>query len=399
MVVREYAACEECGTVHMLRIGIGAEPVQKHQFGCTHCGLEMGLTLTTGSGMEFGPNAVRTELQKGAPVVNLHPDFVFDRSEIGSERAFPSLEQGAKMVMAAMAARRKAGLPEDFESHPMPHITEEWDALRAAWSLTRNSKEALAEKRMAAFLAAKPYPEPPDSLADWLFQFAARLVQPAFEAHFEAIFEQLRKAAESEDFVRFTTYYSDHMSVVHGRRYFELMRAYLSVFSELSQVHRAASCGIKITDDHAVASSDFDKTRMFYGNAFEAFSSNVLVFAMLNNMIAGRRFDEFERLTLEAYLKLDKASRFGPFANNAAFSALCEEADNHLRNASHHDGMTFDRTSGQITYRTGKGGQGDEQAISYARYLSKCARLFIQSMVLFRLEILIADKFKLRLPL
>lgn len=107
MVVREYAACEECGTVHRLRIGMGAEPIQKHQFACAHCGLEMGLTLAAGRGMEFGPNAVRTEPSEPAPIVNLHPDFVFDRSQISSEKAFPSLEQGAKMVMAAMAARRR----------------------------------------------------------------------------------------------------------------------------------------------------------------------------------------------------------------------------------------------------------------------------------------------------
>lgn len=281
----------------------------------------------------------------------------------------------------------------------MPHITEEWDALRPAWSLTRNGKETLAENRIAAFLAKKPYPDPPTSLADWLFRFAARLVQPAFEAHFEALVDQLKKAIESDDFERFTTYYANQMSVSHGRRYFELMRGYLSVYTELSQVHRAVSSAIIITDDHVVASSDFDKTRMLYGNLFEAFSSNVTVLSMLNNMIAGRRFDEFEKLTLDTYLKLDKASRSGPFSGNAAFSAICEEFDNQLRNASHHDGMTFDRASGQIVYRTGKGGQGDEQTMSYARYLAKSATLFIQTMLLFRLEILIADKFKVRCPL
>jgi len=177
------------------------------------------------------------------------------------------------------------------------------------------------------------------------------------------------------------------------------MRAYLGVFSELSQVHRAVSSGIEITDEHAVASSDFDRTRMLYGNAFETFSSNVEVLAMLNNLIAGRRFDEFETLTLDAYSKLDKASRFGPFAGNAAFAAICKEVDNQLRNASHHDGMTFNRAWREIAYRSGKGGQGEERSISYARYLAKCAALFIQAMLLFRLEILIADRFKVRWPI
>ena len=398
MVVREYAACEECGTGHTLRIGMGAEPVQKHQFACTYCGLEMGLKVTMGKSIEFGPNAVRTTPKDGAPIINLHPDFVFDRAEIGSEKAFPSLEQGARMIMAAMAARRRAGLPEDYDPHPMPRLTEEWDALRAAWSLSRNGRTVLANKRMKKFLETKPYPEPPGSLADWLFQFAARLVQPAFEAHFKSLFVELQKAVENKDFERFTLYYGDKLSAAHGRRYFDLMRAYLGVFSELSQVHRAASSGIEITEKHAVASTDFDKTRMLYGNSFEAFSSNVEVLAMLNNLIAGRRFDEFEKLTFDAYSKLDKGSRFGPLAGNAAFAAICEEADNQLRNASHHDGITFNRASGEIVYRSGKGGQGEERSIGYARYLAKCARLFIQAMLLFRLEILIADRFKVRWP-
>jgi hypothetical protein len=89
MVVREYAACEECGVVHILRIGMGVEPFQKHQFSCTNCGLEMGITMGMGNGMDFGPNAVRAGLKEGAPVINLHPDFVFDKSEIGSTMAFP----------------------------------------------------------------------------------------------------------------------------------------------------------------------------------------------------------------------------------------------------------------------------------------------------------------------
>lgn len=399
MVVREYAACQECGTVHTLRIGMGSEPVQKHCFACANCGMEMGLAVELGKGIEFGPNADRTPPKPDAPIINLHPDFVFDQSEISSEKAFPSLEQGARMIMAAMAARRRAGLSEDFEPHPMPRITEEWESLRASWALTRNGKDDLARARMKKFMDTNPYPAPPDTLADWLFHFAARLIQPVFEEHFENLFQELQKAVENEDFERFTAYYTEHVSVEHGRRYFELMRSYLRLFHEFSQVHHAVTSGIDVTDDHVAASADFDHTKMIYGNAFEAFSSNVAVLAMLNNLIAGRRFDEFESISLKEYLKLTKASRFNTFAGNAAFSAICTEADNQLRNASHHDNMTFDRPSRLISYRSGKGGQSEEKTMSYARYLAKCSRLMVQTMLLFRLELLIADKFKLRWPL
>jgi hypothetical protein len=52
-----------------------------------------------------------------------------------------------------------------------------------------------------------------------------------------------------------------------------------------------------------------------------------------------------------------------------------------------------------IYYRSGKGGQGETKAMSYARYLAKCTAIFVQAMLLFRLELLIADRFKVRQPL
>lgn len=177
------------------------------------------------------------------------------------------------------------------------------------------------------------------------------------------------------------------------------MRAYLGLFTEFSQVHHAVAAGLPIDDERRAGSTNFDATRMIYGDAFEAFASNVVVLASLNNLIAGRPFDTFETLTLDAYLKLDKGGRFNAFASNSAFAEICTEADNQLRNASHHGGMTFDRTSGTIEYRAGKGGQGDAHTMSYARYLARCSIIFIEAMVIFRLELLIAHKFGARLPL
>lgn len=404
MITREYAACEECGTAHVLRIGIGVEPVQAHQFACTHCGSEMNLRLEMGVGTTFGPNAVKADPDDSAPIINLHPSFVFSKDEIHSPDAFPSLDQGAKMIRALLAARARAGLPptlDDFavDGPPQASTTEEWAALRASWSLTRNGKPDLAAKRLKKFFDAYPYPDRPGTLADWLFQFAAKLTQPYFEQHFEQLFEQLQQAVEQEDFARFTAYYGTQLSADHGRRYFELMRAYLGQFTEFSQVHHAVASGLPVDDAFRAGSANFDATRMVYGNAFEAFASNVVVLALLNNLIAGRPFDTFEALTLDAYLKLDKAGRFKAFAANLGFVAICDEADNQLRNASHHGGMTFDRASGTIYYRAGKGGQGDVQTMSYARYLARCATIFIEAMLLLRLELLIADKFKVRWPL
>jgi hypothetical protein len=65
---------------------------------------------------------------------------------------------------------------------------------------------------------------------------------------------------------------------------------------------------------------------MFYGNAYEQFTSLAELLAVLNNMLAGRRYDTFQTLTLCKYRKLDRPSRFGPFQENATFMTICEEA-------------------------------------------------------------------------
>ncbi|CAH1662382.1 hypothetical protein [Chelatococcus asaccharovorans] len=404
MIVREYAACTECGTPHVLRIGLGAEPVQAHHFACTSCGLDMGIRLEQGVGWTYGPNARKIEQDDTAAVVNLHPSFVFAKNEVGSAKAFPSLRFGRDMVKSILDAQAKAGLTSDLPELIAAHarrapITEEWEHLRAAWSLSRNGKHELSVKRLAGFIFNAGYAEPPDTLAGWMFQFAGSLTQPYFEAHFEGLFQQLRIAKDKDDFGRFIAHYDKHMSAAHARRYFEACKAFLGAFSEFSQVHHLVTANVEISDDYAAASTNFDATRMIYGNIFEAFGDNMEVLIALNNVIEGRPFDQLRTITLAAYRQTDKAGRCRAIADNADMAAVCVEFDNQVRNASHHGGMIFDRVTGTVEYRFGKGGQGDTRTMAYATYLARSSRLFIQLMLLFRLEILLANEFGARLPL
>lgn len=403
MIVREYASCDECGTVHVLRIGMGGEPVQAHHFECRNCGQEMGIKLEDKVGMTFGPNAARAARDDNGPVVNLHPTFVFTKEDIGRADAFPSIELGSKLVDAMLEARARVGLPEELpllsETPRRARVTEEWAQLRAAWSLTRNGKADLAQKRIDAFVGTAGYEDTPTSIQDWIFQFIGDLTRPYYERLWEGLFEQLSVAVQKDDFGRFVAFYDTELSAAHGRRYFEMCKAYLGAFTEFSQVHQLVASDIAVDEGHVAASSNFDLTRMFYGNAFEAFGDNVEILTAINNLIEDREFDQLASITFEKYRATEKAGRTRAFADNPALSAVAAEFDNQVRNASHHGGMTFDRASGMIEYRAGKGGQGDAENISYAAYLARSSRLFIQLMLVFRLEILIANKFGARLPI
>jgi hypothetical protein len=178
-----------------------------------------------------------------------------------------------------------------------------------------------------------------------------------------------------------------------------MMKAFFSAFSEFAQVFFQVLAGVQAPGDHQTTSTDFDAVRMFYGNAYEAFASSVDLLAYLNNLLSGRSFSAFSQLTHAEYLKLDKPGRFNAFSLNAPFMAICEEADNRIRNASHHGSFHFESQSQSITYRAGKGGTGVELQISYREYLVRSTRLFLQSMVLFRIELLMCQATGARKPI
>jgi hypothetical protein len=94
---------------------------------------------------------------------------------------------------------------------------------------------------------------------------------------------------------------------------------------------------------------------------------------------------------LKKYYEIDKSGRCKCFANEPDLAAISVEADNQLRNASHHGGMDFDSMTQMITYRAGKGGKGPTQQMTYTEYLVRCVRLFMQIMTLLQFELLMAQ--------
>lgn len=407
MIIRGYLNCGECGHPHTVRIGMGQEAQQRHQFACRSChepiavGLDVDYTSISCE-VVYGPNAVEAGPSSEGDVVNLDANFLIPDEEQGQDFAFPRLKQGAAMVQKWVEDRRAKGLP-DFpdvagSGAKRPDFAAEWSALRAAWSLWRNGKSDLSIQRVKKASEEYYSDEPLTDLADWIFRFAFVLGGPRYQGLFEAAIAEVRSAKSNEDYVRFCTAFTDEISRPHGRIFFEIIKSYFTVFDEFAQVQFLVTSGADFPDAKA-ASSDIDAVRMFYGNAFEAFSTVAESLAYLNNLIAGRKFDAFASMDREKYTQLDKASRFRCFEANQAFTAICVEADNVLRNASHHGGFAFDDKAQGITYRAGKGGQGDEQHISYTDYLRRCTELFMQVMVIMRLELVVANNASLRAPL
>lgn len=333
----------------------------------------------------------------GAPIINLHGNYSIPASERNKDFAFPHLFQ--MQEFAEIAEENGSLVPvsvedifgDKFKQRPFRRTdyAEEWKHLKTTWSLHRRGRDQMIAQRLADGTKLYYASQPITSVEDWLQRFAMLQSQPAFEPPFKDLMNKIRPILDKPEFKRFRDYYNQIASQ-RGDRYFDIMKSYFENNDQFAQVHSRVVRGLEIPEGNIASSVDFPAVKMFYGNAFEVFASSVDVLAYFGNILAGRPFDEFQNLTLKTYLKLDKPNRFGALALVPEFDAICVERDNQLRNASHHGGTRFNAATQMISYQAGKGGQGDVQEIAFAQYLARSDRIFMQILMLLRMEIILS---------
>ncbi len=377
----------------MLRIAIGDAKRQPHHFPCRNCGeeLEVVLTLGTGSGegaFSCSENAAYCDEDAEALVVNLDPNFVIPRDQADSPFSFHRLEQMEAMLKAMEARGVSLDQMARASGERGPTFPTEWTHLKKAIGLEIRGKSKLSRREIDTSSALFYEGERLDSLDDWLIRFLRRLVGPDNDKLFEKISKEAERIIESKDATGMMKNYFANLRAARRDTYFAIVTDFFGNYSEFSQVLYRVRLGAPPPEDAAAGSTNFESVKTFYGDAFETFAGLVEIFTMLNNLDAGREYDQGERLTLKKYRELDNASKFNSFASNAAFTELCVEIDNQIRNASHHRGIKLSADRHTILYRSGKGGTGEEQSMTYVTYLDRCVRIFMQILVLLCFEII-----------
>ena len=408
MIVRESLTCETCGQPHTVRVGVGLETEGRHthRFACRRCSEEIAIAMVTsarprGAWIEAEENARLEPEVVAAPIVNLDANFLVPDDQQGLDRVMPRLQQQIALIRAAEATRVQLGLP-DSSGRPVrdQDFAGEWDVLKRAWSLHRRGEAMLVRAQLRKANANIYRAEPLQDLPDWIWRFASVLGTPTYDGLLKGAVAAIRPIHGSREMVRLRVHYRGVMVPGRGAKYRGVVQQYFAAYSEFVQLQFHVAAGLEIAPDHKVASSAFAQTAMFYGNAYEALGDLVDLLALLNNVTAGRAFDTFGRLpSLKAYYGLDKSGRAGPFAGNPAFAGFAAEADNRLRNASHHAGMEFDAATQLIHCRAGQGGQAAPWTLSYTEYLVRCVRLFLQLMTLLRLDLVLARDFQVDAPI
>lgn len=345
--------------------------------------------------IEIVDNASPAIFGQEGTIVNLDANFLIPEDMQGVDGAFPRLAQMHEIAELALKKNPNLEYSEEFRR---PDYLAEWNDVRKAWALRRANQVKLEAARVHKF-SPQYYSDPPENLSDWVWRLSLKVSGPDASVKAKAIISELEKLSGGNETEEFLEYYEAHMSKTRGQRYLSIFKEYFDAYSEFAQVLFLLHGGLDIPDGATASSVNFDRTKMFYGNAFEVLSSSVDLLACLNNLIEGRKFDTFLTMNLADYYKLDKSSRFNPFAKNAAFTDICQEADNQIRNASHHGSFQLDEKSGIISFRSGKGGQGPLQKLSYAQYLAKCCRIFFEINGILELELIMQTTLGTSAPL
>ncbi|MGE0084142.1 MAG: hypothetical protein AB7S75_06940 [Desulfococcaceae bacterium] len=397
MVIRHYIKCDTCNTPHTLRIGLGHNDWQEHTFPCVECGEDISV------GVKLDFENISTDLKcisnckigsEEGSIVNLHPELAINKDSLHKDYAFPFLENMANKIFDHPEGT--PNVPHDKfeeileESKRRTYFKEEWDTLKKAWSLQLKGRADIANTIKEETISQFGYNDEVTNINDWVFRFSYRILSPSQLSLFHNIAGVTKKSNElhSDEFLKFKKYYIDNFFIEQYQRYFDIYSEYFLNYSEYGQTLFYQKFKKELPDKFEVSSLSFKKTKMFYGNAFESLSTNIVVLACINNINCGRSFDQFQTMDLKKYMTINKANRATPFKDVEEFVALTDCLDSTLRNASHHGGMKFDSKNKKIIYRSG--GTGSEREMSYKEYLFKCNDILFASSALLMLELMIA---------
>lgn len=397
MIIREYIACETCEHLHTVRIGLGDEKYQTHNFPCSGCGENITIALEIGTGLILKENAVQG-MEEGT-VVNLDSLFLANPANTGVDHVKQRVEQTRELFIAKKAYHDQMHGEGSFEKmllsqtpNQLVSILDEWQVLKRCWSLHKNKKYELVKAQVSQANKQIYNFEPLNSFHDWLWRFSSRISGNIYNDQFEnAVNSIIRTCIDNSKFDKLVELIRNGLFEDHLEIYFYIFKQFFENYSHFNQVYLYCSVGIDIPDGNQATSRGFDDISGFYGNAFESFTSLVETLAYINNVMLDRAFDQFETMTIGQYKKTGKAGRCNPFATNQPFTKLCEDVDNKLRNASHHGNFRFNQETGVIKYRDGKGGSGKEQEIIYTDYIVKCTNLFLAIVTLLRIELVMHE--------
>jgi len=401
--------CDTCNQGIALRLGLGTQKKQIVAFQCPKCKQKIALEMTIDkSKMLYQPeykileNCTFTAEKDSFIAINLHTEMVYPKELINEKVIMPApmvsmkLQEHAEKKgflnpVISSASSGFFGIPtlSLFDSiGGDSNLLEDWLVVKKAYSLYESGMFDLMEKELSKYTRRKEAYVNNSLLHSIIFDFLNRFISPN-TIMFNKIKKNFNDAKKQRtEFKNFKNYYQLNLQDIHWKNYIDIFNEYFENFSEFNRLLLNAK--IELHPDEGAESFfcpvNFDNVKMFYGNAYEYITTNLTIFACVNNIINSRKYDEFASMTLKKYSELNKESRLNPLKTNTTFDLFTENIESTLRNASHHKWFYIDKTNpGYLLYRSG--GTGAIHQLSYIDYIYESNLLMIKLAIMAMLEI------------
>lgn len=391
MISRIYVRCLTCSGLITARVQVGHESLQPVTFSCPHCESELRFKLLLDNppnvGISWEENCEEGDGE--GQIVNIGAGFAIAKDKVNQDLYFPSFET-LPMLRKQIAAVQEM-LKDTKEDGPyvidapvhmgiVPYVLESWKLVQKAWRLHKTGRADLRDEQIDKFWGGTKQPD--QSIELMMMSFFASFHAPREDVVIPPLLAVLDEAFQKNpiELRRLADDLSGRWISDRIDAYIELLQEYFKGYGEFSQTLIYAKMDEPLEADRYASSTDFDATRMFYGNAFELLGSHLDFVAALFNVVDGRAYDQLSQITLANYRTINKANRTACFAGNPVLSKLVAEYDSAIRNASHHRWFKLDTRRENIAYRSG--GTGALRTMSYADYLYRCNKLMLQIMAL-----------------
>jgi hypothetical protein len=395
MVITQNVECQICGAEYFLRVGIGYDSYQKHHFDCLEC--EQPLVIATRANppnahIESVENVALKYPDDNKTVINLHPNCAFSPEIYHERREFPSISH---LNLVSSFVRMRPGKFQDLcMQWDMPNAGKRWAQVKALLRLPNNPSKVRIRRKLISRYSEKRKECNPlishEKTNDVVCEFFDSLFYPKINDLVSPVKNLIDNNFENDNFNLFAKHYERHLKVENLNRYISTLSSFFRYRDQLGQLIDYARISSDDVDNKVVGSKNFDEVKLYYGEVYEALTSNFTILACLNNLIKGRKFDQFESMSLNKYIKdVDKSKRGNPFKDVDALASFSEDLDSSLRNGSHHASIW--RNGEIVMFRSG--GSGAQREMSFSRYLHICNKLTISLSALFLVERHIQSKY------
>lgn len=401
MVISQYLGCSLCSHVYRLRVGVGFDGYQKHYFDCSNCSVNITFAVRAQAPeahVEAVDNCCLLWEDNDSEVINFHPNCAFDKNDLHNPFSFPSMHLSALISphMRFLSGRVQS-VAEQFDIPNAPH---KWSLIKGlagvihvdAKKAERFSKQYMNQRNKDMNPDVGDFPYKPDKVTVYekgtsysdsyiINEFFDSIFYPKITNIVGDIISKLDDF-ENKVFYDLMSYWDKELREQNQHRYLNTLSDYFRNRDHFGQIALYSRIDVDV-DNLIISSKSFEQIKLYYGDAYEALTSNMTIIACLNNIMSGRGYDEFKSMSLSKYLEINKANKANPFKDNPIFEVFAEEdIESSIRNGSHHASIWHDGE--KVMYRSG--GTGAQHDIPYSRYLDLCNKLTIKLAAIWIIE-------------